>query len=461
MLEALSLAIVLLAAPDAEESAKLLKVAYASQYEWREDKVANATFDFEWVRVFEDRKKVKVTTEASGSVVIVDGEIKRIHIPKDGRDHRDSVRADLDWVVRRFARKPFDEAFKDAKFEPPEKMADGNTRVIVNGRRYLVANNRITGFEMNVGTADKPSYVRVIFGPGELGAGYGILEESVAHSFGGFQTERSQKLVVTNVDRVPVPKSMRATRKDRRGSTVRLLKFSNPRLNLDHPVAVDAAVRERVQQAWERRYVWPEGIRYEGTWTRELDNATTKGRWARKVHGGFQYLRDHLELTMDEDVRLQQRWRAGIVKSSTEHFQECFAHLLPTPFDEAFPGCGFEVDAEQGEDVVRVLGHPTIMALRIEKDSIVGHQTEEFGAVGWWEYKLKKQSDGRLRLDRMTRAIGKKKRTVRYSYSTKKGVQVLKSFERVVTANAWGGGDPDDVGIIKYALKKLFVKVNE
>ena len=459
MLEALSLVVVLLAAPDAEEARKQLKIAYASQYEWREDKVANATFDFEWVRVSEDRKKLKVTNEARGSVVFVDGEIKRIHIPETGREHRDRVKADMEWVFRRFARKPFDEAFKEAKFQPPEEMADGNTRIVVDNRRYLVADNRITGMEINVGTEEKPSFVRLVLGPGGLGAGYGILEESLSHTFGGIKTERSQLLKVATVDGVPVPKFMRADSKDRRTTEARTIKFLNPRLNLDHPVAVDAELRDRVKAAWERRYTWPEGIRYEGTWTRELDNATQKGRWARDVSGEFQYLKDHLELTMDEDARLRERWRAGILRTSTEHLQESFDHLLPTPFEKAFPGCGFERDPDQGEDVVRVLGHPTMLALRLDDGAIVGHQTEEFGAVEWWSYKLKKQSDGRLRLDRMTRKIGKKKRTVRFLYSTKKGVQVFKSVERVVTANAWGGSDSSDVGIIKYVLKKLYVKV--
>ena len=33
-----------------------------------------------------------------------------------------------------------------------------------------------------------------MLGPGGLGAGYGILEESVSHTFGGVKTEREQKL---------------------------------------------------------------------------------------------------------------------------------------------------------------------------------------------------------------------------------------------------------------------------
>jgi len=61
----------------------------------------------------------------------------------------------------------------------------------------------------------------------------------------------------------------------------------------------------------------------------------------------------------------------------------------------------------------------------------------------------------------MTRLIGKKKRTVKFAYTTKKGVQVLKSVERIVLASAWGAGAPDDVGVIKYALRRLFVQVKE
>jgi len=361
MIGALSLAIVLFAAPDADASRKLLRVAYASQYEWKEDKVANATFDFAWKLAGESRKKVKWTSEASGSVVIVDGEIKRVHIPGPGRVHRDRVRIDLAWVLRRFVRKPFDERFKDAKFAPPEKMADGNTRVTVNGLRYLVADNRITGMEVNVGSPQKPSFVRVIFEPKDLGGGYGILAESRSHSFGGIKTEREQKLTIATQDGIPIPRAMRISELNRAGKVVRTLKFSNPRLNLDHPIAVDAVARDRVKAAWERRYAWPGGLRFEGKWERELDNATTKGRWARNVKGEFQFLGGELELTMDESVRLQRRWRGGVLKTSTDDLNASFMHLAPTLFDAAFPGCGFEVDAEAADGVVRVLGHPTIL----------------------------------------------------------------------------------------------------
>ena len=391
----------------------------------------------------------------------MDGEIKRVHIPGAGRRYRGQARTDLDWVFRRFARKPFDERFKESKFQAPEKMMDGNTRVVVDKLRYLVADNQITGIEFNVGTEAKPNHIRMVYGAGELGGGYGILEESYSHRFGGIETKHMRKLTVGSEKGIPVPALYESRTKGRIGTRVRRIKFSASRLNATHPIAVDAAALELVKEAFERHYTWPAGLRFEGSWAREVDNATAKGGYTRKVKGGFQLLAGVLELTLDEDVRVSQRWRKSILESVTGDLRASFKHLMPTTFEQAYPGCGFQSDAEAGDGVVRVIGHPTILALRIETGAIVGTRTDEFGGEAWWDYRLKKLPDGRMRLERMTRKIGKKKRTMKFSYSTKKGVQVLKSAERIVRANAWGGGEPDNVGVIKYALKKLFVQVKD
>ena len=63
MLRAAVLAFLLFAAPDADPARKLLRVAWASQYEWKEDKVANATFDFEWSRYTRTRRNEEFTVD--------------------------------------------------------------------------------------------------------------------------------------------------------------------------------------------------------------------------------------------------------------------------------------------------------------------------------------------------------------------------------------------------------------
>ena len=123
-------------------------------------------------------------------------------------------------------------------------------------------------------------------------------------------------------------------------------------------------------------------------------------------------------------------------------------------------GCGFE-SAPDDPAVVRLIGHATLLAVRIENGSLIGHMSDEFGAQGWWDYKLKKARDGRTYIERMTRKIGKRKQAMKFTFTTKKGAVVYKSFERVVKANPYGRGDDDQVGVLKFKLTKLLVDVKE
>jgi hypothetical protein len=459
MVGAVALSVLLFAAPDANASKELLRVAWASQYEWREDKIRNATFDFTWTVEAQSRRGEKWKRSYSGSFVVADGEIKRVHLPGADEGRRKQVREELEWIVARFARKPFDEQFKEVKFTAPEKTADGNQRVTAGDARWLIANDRIVGEERNVGSKKKPKYIRVDFELADVGGGYAVLEESLSHTPGGVKTVEDRKLEVGEEGAIPVPTVYTRNRRDVQGKRAITVTLTNPRLNNKEPVAVDLAARELVKAAWDGRYTWPVGIRFEGEWERDTDKATSKGGWSQSARGEFQLLKGVLELTFDEKIRIRASWRTSILESATGHLRDGFERLRAIPFDEAFADIGFEFDAQGGDGVIRLLGHPKWLAVRVDDGALAAHMSDEFGDVSWWEYKLKKARDGRPMIERMTRRVGKKKRTVRYIFTKKGGAHVPKAIEVLVPARPGAGvTDPTDVGVLKYALRKLLVK---
>ena len=111
MVRAAILSFLLFAAPETDPARKLLRVAWASQYEWKEDKVTNATFDFEWSRSTRTKRNEEFLQEVQGTVVIADGEVQRVHLTKGAERHKPSASKDIAWVIQRFIRKSFEESF--------------------------------------------------------------------------------------------------------------------------------------------------------------------------------------------------------------------------------------------------------------------------------------------------------------------------------------------------------------
>ena len=268
----------LLAAPDADAAKKALRIAYASLYEWREDKIANATFDF---KISYHRKGLKPAEErkwnADGNVVFVDGEIKRIHIEGKNRGRTQEVRGELLWVLSRFARKPFEERYKEAKFKGPVDRTGGRKAVSLGRWSWLIKDDRFVAYEQDVGTKEKPYNILIELHAADVGEGYAILGESASHKRGKFQVSWSKNLEVGQAgDRVPVPQKYVHSRKMGSVTSTYTIEFTNPRLNEKHPIVLAPGVRDQVKEAWERRYRIPTGVRIDGEWNRDPGKATVK-----------------------------------------------------------------------------------------------------------------------------------------------------------------------------------------
>ena len=293
-----------------------------------------------------------------------------------------------------------------------------------------------------------------------MGEGYAVLGEDASYTHNSVKTTDTHRLEVGKEGAVPVPTKYVHNVKDKAGTRKTTLLFSGVRLNAEHPVVVDTAARDRVKAAWDNRYTWPVGIRFEGKWLRDLDRATEKGGWAKDARGEFQLFSGELEVRLDDSLRWRQGRKDNVTKWVKRETEWAFNLMRPRPFDESFAGCGFE-PAPDDPTVIRVLGHPTMRALRIVDGAFAGHLSDEFGAEGWWNYKLKKaRTGGGVYVERMTRKIGKRRYTMKFSFFTKKGIVVFKSFERVVAASPFGG-DPGDVGVIKFKLSKLLVELRD
>jgi len=447
----------LLAAPDDDPARTMLRIAYASLYEWREDKVANATFDFEVSAERQGRKPEDLLRwKAQGSVVIVDGKIERLHIEGPNRDRQGEIRGEMEWALARFVRTPFDEAFKEAKFKGPEQLSEGRHAIHLGRSSWILANDRIVASERNVGTPEEPFRIRVDHKLADVGGGYAILGESFAYKRENVAIEDARTLTVTLADRIPVPEKLTHVAKSFGRASTTEITFRNPRLNEEHPIVLQPLVRDRVKAAWEQRYRIPRGVRIDGEWDRVPGKATVKGGWQRKAYGSFQYLNGELEVIVSEKLRINEGVRKSFRDYGQAHIRAALEMVLEKPFEEEFKGCGFLVD-EADPAVVRLLGHPRMLALRIEDGIITAHSEDAFGAVDWWEYRTKKARDGRVLIERMTRRVDDRKWHVKIAYAREGEYYVPRSFEVLVPAQPWGRGEAKEVAILGYDLRKLDV----
>ena len=127
MLAGALVALALLAAPEEEKinpAAKKLRIAWASQYEWREDGVKNAVIEFTWTRKYTDRNDQENDSSGTGQVVLVGNETKRIHVDGARSWSTGDVKRGVAWVIARFARKPIEEEFLANAMK---KMVKGET----------------------------------------------------------------------------------------------------------------------------------------------------------------------------------------------------------------------------------------------------------------------------------------------------------------------------------------------
>jgi hypothetical protein len=160
---------------------------------------------------------------------------------------------------------------------------------------------------------------------------------------------------------------------------------------------------------------------------------------------------------VSEKLKINENTRKSMRDHATTHIRQALNLVLEIPFEEAFKGCGF-VRNDENPGIVKLLGHPRILALRVEDGLITGHFEDAFGSEDWWDYRHKKATDGRVLVDRMTRKVEKKKWHSKIAYKRVGDYQIPKSIELLVPARPWRGNDPSQVGILKYSFRRLEVQ---
>lgn len=254
-----TLVLLLLAAPD--DPAQMMRVAWASQYEWKEDKVESATIDFRYRHTWGDNGQN--AREGQGQIVVVGDVIVRRHYPDaQDDDARRELNEHVDWVLARFIRRPFEQVFQDAKFTGPEKSAYDQMKIGLGDRAWYLKDDRIVAEERDFGDQGKPLIVRVDCRVTDLGGGYAIVGETISYT----RRMDSAKVIVerglttrSEADR-PAPASYtfeRKTPKDKESFTI---DFSSVRFDLPDPVTLNAAARDLLKEAWGHRFVLPENI---------------------------------------------------------------------------------------------------------------------------------------------------------------------------------------------------------
>jgi hypothetical protein len=422
----------LLAAP-ASEASQMLKVAYASQYEWKEDDVKSVLMDFRYKLVRKEGKNVR-SYEGTGQMVVVGETIERRHF--QGASWRENVdlTRHLDWIHDRFVRKPFDEQFKGIKLSGPEKIAGGFLKVAAGRNEFLLKEDRIHAMNVARPPRNKNEPVRrtrYSFKLAEVRDGYAIVGQEAYYKdakdvrLGGTRT-----LELGERDEIPVPKIYRATYRNRPKETNTLeIDFVQVRVNADDPVVLDKEARDLLKAAWERRYVLPKEIRVMGSFRRRLLGDAP--RWLTDdVQGEFQvWGMDDIQAKLDDrfhrDTRADRR--RELEKVISERIPWVYGVLQPTPFEVEFKGCGFRLEEAKKGVRIDVLGYGKALAFLLNEDRFAAHLIYGSDENAWWTYKIKETRDGNI-LQSMTREIDGEKYTQKITYSKVKGYQVPKRF---------------------------------
>ena len=441
----LGIALLLLLAPD--DPAQMMRVAWASQYEWKEDKVQSATIDFTYAWTWGE--KGEFTQDGQGQIVVVGDAIVRRHYP-DITDEGARKRLDehVDWVLARFVRKPYEEVFKDAKFSGPEKSAFDQMKITAGDRVFFVKDDRLVAAERNIGPPEKPLMVRVDFKAEDLGGGYAILGESTSYTRpnDAMKVTRERTLTTRVEGDRPAPASYAYEEKSAKEKERFTLDFPSIRFDLPDPVTLDPAARDLLKEAWGRRLVLPEEIRIMGQFQRTIDKDLDRAGWRGDVHGDFQvYGMSNIQLALDDG-------REETQKTCEANIRWIFGLLRDTPFEKEFDGCGFELEPQGDESVIRVYGYPKALAFRVAQGVIVGHYERVLSEVGWWTYKTKSAGDGRFQIERMKREIEGKKVELEFDYQRVRGHQIPKKFGVLGTPRSLRGDMA--VGVAEYIFKK-------
>jgi hypothetical protein len=438
------LALLLLLAPD--DPAQILRVAWASQYEWREDKVESVTIDFRYSRVWGE--KGEQTREGAGQVVVVGDEIVRRHYPDTADDDaRRQLDEHVNWALGRFVRKPFEEAFKDAKFTGPEPSAFEQRKISTANGAWFVKDDRIVAAEFDIGQPGKPNVIRADFRTADVGGGYAILGETVSYTRRNDATKVTrERALATRVegDR-PAPATYTFEEKTATEKERFTIDFASVRFDLPDPVTLDPAARDVLKEAWGRRLVLPGNIIIQGQFVRQIDKDLERARWKDGVTGDFQvYGMDDIQIVLDEPDDEIHRTCEG-------HIRWIFGLLRDRPFEEEFKGCGFELEPQGTETIVRVYGYPNALAFRVAGGQLTGHYNRVLSETEWWTYKTKAAGEGRFQIERMSREIEGRKIDLEFDYQRVRGHAIPKKFGVLATPTAWRG---TTVGIAEYTFKR-------
>ena len=451
MLTSALIALTLLGAP--KDAAAMLRVAWASQYEWKESGVENAVLEFTYSHHWQDKKAdYESSYEVRAQVVVVGSKIVRRHYPGSSEGRRKQVEPHLAWVLERFVRQPFEEEFKEMTFDGPEPTEDGFVRISVapqsnpEAKRYfLLKDDRIVGTEGRSGS-------RVLYTVESVEDGYTILGDERAWTAKDEPWSMTHRLTLAKGKDCPLPESYTYNLTTPRGTTDVRLDFSLPKVNVKHPVVGDPAARDAAREAWPRRYVLPNDIRIEAEFHRRIDNDLEQLYWWNTVKGNLQvWGMDTVNIALDKRLFRDKKYAGDIRTLCEGHFRWFFAWLHDRPFEKAFAGCGFEF-IESGDDSVAmlVLGHPRILGLLVREGQVVGYLDRAGDEEMWWRFKLKK-----TRIECMSAKLGKETYKLRFKYMRRKGIDVPKSFE------VFGGPRPaskrEGHGIAEYSLKKMKV----
>jgi hypothetical protein len=463
-----ALLLLLLGAPETDP-AKLLKVAYASQYEWKEDQLKNVTLEFTYTWTWgpktkpKDKKAPKLWGDlrGAGRIVVVGQSMVHGHYPDlrgkgmDGSDVRGEFGRHLHWILRRFVRHPFDAVFRDAKFQGPEETAFGQ-KVIARGIPFYVKQDKIVAREIDerLPKAKKPHMVLLQYEPGPLGGGYGLLGETCNYKVRG--TDKpvawTRKLTTKDTERAPVPLAYNYTRTIDKAKEDLTIEFDRVTVDSEHPVVLDPVARDVLKEAWERRFTLPTAMGIEGDFHRRPDKNLDKSGWL-DVAGSFEiWGMNEVKVELPEGRIRDRGWRARVEGACRDHIYWIFSLLRATPFEKEFKNCGFELVPQGKEQVVQIYGYDKALAFKLADGAITGHYSRVFDDKGWWNYKVKRTSDGRFMLDRMKREFGKRKIELRFRYGRVRGFQLPKKFD----VFAIGSREPY-FGVAEYSFRRLKV----
>jgi len=453
MLTCTLIAIAVLGAP--KDAAAMLRVAWASQYEWKESGVENVVLEFAYSHHWQDHKvDYESRYEVRAQVVVVGDKIVRRHYPGVSDGRRKQIEPHIAWVLERFVRQPFEEEFKEMTFGGPEPTEDGLLRISVapesapEAKRYfLLKNDRIVGTEGRSGS-------RALYTVEPVEDGYAILgDEKAWTAKDESPSSMTRRLELAKGKDRPLPKSYTYSLTRSRGTTDVRLDFAAPKVNVKHPVVGDPAARYTAREAWPRRYVLPNDIRIEAEFHRRIDKDLAQLYWWDTVKGDLQvWGMDTVNIALDKRLFRNRTYASDIRTLCEGHFRWFFGWLHDRPFEKAFEGCGFEFIGSGDEAVAMlVFGHPSILGLLVREGQIVGYLGRTGDEEIWWRFKLKK-----TRIESMSAKIEKESYKLRFKYMRRKGVDVPKSFE------VFGGPRPERSereghGVAEYSLKKVKV----